>query len=102
VSQTGYAMGTLVLRCCENLNMPPDSELPISFMGTLASTWASRIEEPVRESAGRYGTSLTFIPPRMPAEGGAALLAFEAAGITLGEEGREKLTAQIADRADKQ
>ncbi len=99
ITQAGRAMGTLVLRCCENLNMPPDSDLPISFMGSLAMAWASNIEEHVRDSAGRFGESLTFVTPRMPAEGGAALLAFEAAGITLGDAGRERLTAQIMDLA---
>jgi len=98
IAQAGRAMGTLVLRCCENLNMPPDSELPISFMGSLARAWAPNIEEHVRESAGRIGESLAFVTPHMPAEGGAALLAFEAAGITLGDAGRERLAAQIMDQ----
>ncbi|MFC1629510.1 N-acetylglucosamine kinase [Gemmatimonadota bacterium] len=101
IALAGRAMGALVLRCCENLNMPPDTDLPVSFMGSLASVWASRIEEHVRESAGRFGDSLRFVTPRMPAEGGAALLAYEAAGITLDEEGRKRLSAQIMDRAEE-
>jgi len=95
IAQTGRALGSLVMRCCENLNMPPDADLPISFMGSLASAWASSIEEHVRESAGRFGESLIFIKPHMPAEGGAVLMAFEAAGISLDDAGREKLAAQI-------
>lgn len=101
VDLTGRSLGALVLRCCENLNMPADSDLPIAFMGSLATVWASTIEEPVRENAGRFGESLTFITPRMPAEGGAALLAFEAAGITLDDSGRERLTTQIINQAQK-
>ena len=81
--------------------MPADSDLPIAFMGSLATAWASTIEEPVRENAGRFGESLTFITPRMSAERGAALLACEAAGITLDDSGRERLTTQIMNQAQK-
>jgi len=97
VESTGRALGSLVHRCCENLNLPLDADLPIVFMGSLATAWKSRIEEPVRKDAGRYGDILSFKPPLLPAEGGAALLALEAAGIELDELERANLTSALGE-----
>jgi len=99
VELTGRALGALVHRCCENLNVPLDTSLSIAFMGSLASSWKTQLEGPVRESTGRYGDILSFIPPRLPAEGGAALLALEAAGVEVGDRERANLDAAFGDQA---
>jgi glucosamine kinase len=100
VDLAGRALGALVLRCCDNLSVPLDRDLPVVFMGSLAESWKSHLEKPVRESTGRYGDILSFLPPRLPAEGGAALLALEAAGVEVGEREWANLTAAFEDQND--
>ncbi|MFC1529414.1 N-acetylglucosamine kinase [Gemmatimonadota bacterium] len=100
VELTGRALGALVHRCCENVNVSVDTDLSIAFMGSLASSWKTHLEGPVRESTGRYGDILSFIPPRLPAEGGAALLALEAAGVDVGDRERANLHTAFGDQAD--
>lgn len=96
VSETGRVLGELIRRGCNRLELKPGKPLPASFMGSLARAWSAELEIPVKESAGECGKDLEFVTPEMPAEGGAALLAFRTAGIDLGSEEIERLSEQLS------
>jgi len=96
VVETGRALGILVADACGRLGRQPGVPLPLAFMGSLARARETELEEPVRAGAGVFAPDLQLVPPLMPAEGGAALLAFTAAGLMLDPEAVERLRNQLA------
>lgn len=96
VVETGRALGEMVVGACGRLGRQPGVPLPLAFMGSLAKAWETELEEPVRAGAGVFAPDLCIVPPLMPAEGGAAFLAYAAAGLTLDPEAVERLCSQLA------
>ncbi len=84
VRAAGLALGELVEKACAQLGLSPDREIPLALMGSLGASRRTMLREAVRDGAGRWGAGLDFRTPRLPAEGGAAILALTVAGFAPG------------------
>jgi glucosamine kinase len=83
IAEAGLHLGLQVAEACEQSGWPSERALPTALSGGFGRAAADLLESSIRDGAGIYGESLEFVQPLLPPEGGAALLALQAAGLGL-------------------
>jgi N-acetylglucosamine kinase-like BadF-type ATPase len=81
VTEAGIHLGLLVAEACEQSGWPVGEELKTVLSGGFGRAAADLLETPIQDGAGVYGGNIEFVQPLLPPEGGAALLALQAAGL---------------------